>query len=100
MAFRRQEARLVAAIQEEQVVLHVVPERGHFALQIVLGAAERDKADAVRDTLSGGTQEKYDEATTYHDGKWLLLTVDADKRVDDVMRLLAVKRRSRRNEYE
>lgn len=74
-----------------------IPEKGRFALQIVFGAAERDKVEAVRDTLSRGTQKQYDEATTYHDGKWLLLTVDSDKVVDDVMRLLAVKRRPKKS---
>ena len=47
----------------------------------------------IRDELSAQTRKDYDEATTYHDGKWLLLTVDGDKMVDDVERLLAVKRR-------
>lgn len=47
----------------------------------------------MRDSLSLDTQKKYDEATTYHDGKWLVLSVSTDKVLEDVMRLLAVKRR-------
>jgi hypothetical protein len=49
----------------------------------------------VRDELSSRTQKEYDKATTYHDGKWLLLSVGTDKVVDDVERLLAVKRKPR-----
>ena len=46
----------------------------------------------IRDELSAQTRKDYDEATTYHDGKWLLLTVDGDKVVDDVELVLTPKR--------
>lgn len=71
----------------------MIPEKNRFALLIVFGAEERTKVEAIRDCLSQDTQKKYDEATTYHDGKWLVLTVNTDKVVEDVRRLLAVKRR-------
>ena len=71
----------------------LIPEKNRFALLIVFGTEERAKVEAMRNSLSGTTQKEYDEATTYHDGKWLLLTVDTDKVVKDVMLLLAVKRR-------
>jgi hypothetical protein len=51
---------------------------------------------AIRDELSARTQQDYDKAKTYHDGKWVLLNADADDVVADVERLLAVKRRPRR----
>ena len=51
--------------------------------------------EAMRDRLSKHTQKEYDKATTYHDGKWVVLTIGTDKVVEDVMRLLAVKRRPR-----
>jgi len=71
----------------------LIPEKNRFALLIVFGAEERGKVEAIRDSLSQHTQKAYDEATTYHDGKWLRLTINTDRVVEDVMRLLAVKRR-------
>jgi hypothetical protein len=71
----------------------LIPERSRFALLIVFGAEEREKVEAIRNSLSKDTQREYDEATTYHDGKWLLLTIDSDRVVKDAIRLLAVKRR-------
>jgi hypothetical protein len=71
----------------------LVPEKNRFTLLIVFGAEERAKVEARRNGLSRNTQKEYDEATTYHDGKWLRLTIDSDKVVKDVMLLLAVKRR-------
>lgn len=73
----------------------LIPEKNRFALLIVFGAEERARVEAMRDRLSPCTRKEYDEATTCHDGKWLLLTIDTGKVVDDVMALLAVKRRAK-----
>jgi len=74
----------------------LLPEKNRFAILIVFGAEERAEVETIRGELSRQTQRRYDDATTYHDGKWLVLTVDADRVVDDVERLLEVKRKSRK----
>ncbi len=71
----------------------LIPEKNHFALLIVFGAEERSKVEVIRDSLSICTQKEYDEATTYHDGKWVLLTIKNSEVVEDVMKLLALKRK-------
>lgn len=71
----------------------LIPEKSNFALVIVFGAAEREKVEIIKGSLSAQTQKEYDDATTYHDGKWLLLSVDTERVVEDVMRLLAIKRK-------
>ncbi len=71
----------------------LIPEKNHFALLIVFGTEERAKVETLRDSLSQHTQKKYDEATTYHDGKWLVLTINNNRVLEDVVRLLSVKRR-------
>jgi len=70
----------------------LIPEKNRFAIQIVFGGEERLKVETLRGELSKQTQRDYDRATTYHDGKWLLITVDNDRVVDDLKRLLGVKR--------
>lgn len=71
----------------------LIPEKNRFALLIVFGAEERSKVETIKDSLSQYVQREYDQATTYHDGKWLLLTIDSDTVLKDVMRLLVVKRK-------
>ncbi len=71
----------------------LVPEKDRLALLIVFGAEERAKVEAVRNSLSQRTLKEYDQATTYHDGKWLLLIIDTEKMIEDVLRLLAIKRK-------
>jgi hypothetical protein len=71
----------------------LVPERGRMNVVIVFGAAERDKADEVLPSLVSHVQDDYAAATTYHDGKWVLIDVDSEEVLTDVERLLEVKRR-------
>ena len=74
-----------------------IPEKNRFALLIVFGAKEREKVENIRDSLSTRTQMEYDKTTTYHDGKWVLLTINSDKVVEDVMNLLVIKRKPKNN---
>jgi hypothetical protein len=69
-----------------------IPERNHFSILIVFGAEERAKVETILEELSTRTRGYYERATTSHDGKWLLLTVDADNILADVEKLLAIKR--------
>ena len=64
---------------------------GCFGLMIIFGLEERARVDAMRDALSAGTVRAYDEAQTYHDGKWVMF--DEALPGKDLVRLLAVKRR-------
>jgi len=70
-----------------------IPEKNRFALLIVFGREEREKVEAIIEELSEDTRKKYVDAETYHDGKWVLFTVDSDTAVKDVMCLLSVKRK-------
>jgi len=71
----------------------LIPEKNRFALLIVFGAEERTKVEGMRDSLTPLTKTEYDKAATYHDGKWLLLTIDSENVLQDAFLLLAVKRK-------
>lgn len=71
----------------------LIPEKNRFALLIVFGAEERAKVEGIKNNLSRQTQEAYDKAVVYHDGKWVLLTIDNNEIIRDVKCLLAVKRK-------
>ncbi|MEN6320403.1 MAG: DUF3788 domain-containing protein [Syntrophaceae bacterium] len=71
----------------------LIPEKNRFSLLIVFGAEERAKVEIIRDRLSAQTQKEYDNATTYHDGKWVCFTVNSGIVLEDIERLLAVKRK-------
>ena len=74
----------------------LIPERRRFALLLVLGRDERAKVESLQNDLSPETMRQYYEATTYHDGKWLLMIIDRGSRVNDVEKLFEIKRRPKR----
>jgi len=70
-----------------------IPEKNRFVILIVFGADKRAKVEAIRPELSAPTREAYNDAATFHDGKWLCLPVGNAATIRDVQHLLAVKRR-------
>jgi hypothetical protein len=71
----------------------LIPEKNRYALLLVFGAEERTKVEDIKASLSPYTTNEYDKAATYHDGKWLFLTIDSAIVLEDAFSLLAVKRK-------
>lgn len=63
---------------------------------VILGKDERVKFEAEREHYTKEVQEIYDEAKTYHDGKWILFEPVDRSLFDDFMRMLQIKRRPNR----
>lgn len=64
-----------------------------FGFMIIFGKAERDKFESDRENYSKAVQQVYDEATTYHDGKWMMFELDNTSMFEDLSKLLAIKRK-------
>lgn len=71
----------------------LIPERKRLLLVIVMGKAEREQFEAMAGELSPSVREAYDAARTYMDGKWVALPLDRDALLEDVRRLLVMKRK-------
>ena len=69
---------------------------GEAVLLITYGKAEREKFEAIRDSVSEHIQKIYDETATLHDGKWLWIPLDDALKTDDVITMLKIKRRPNR----
>ena len=63
---------------------------------VIFGKEERAKVEAMRAALSPAVCKKYDEAETYHDGKWVMFEPADESEFDDYIKLLAVKKRPNR----
>ena len=63
---------------------------------IIFGKDERAKFEDIRGTLSDAVCRQYDEAKTYHDGKWVMFEPANTDNFADYMKLLAIKRRPNR----
>ncbi|HIY45962.1 MAG TPA: DUF3788 domain-containing protein [Candidatus Borkfalkia excrementipullorum] len=60
---------------------------------MIFGKDERAKFEAARNDYSGYIQNIYDNAKTYHDGKWILFEPVDCSLFDEFLRLLAIKRK-------
>ena len=67
-----------------------------IGFMIIFGKDERVKFEDIRHTLSDAVCRQYDEAKTYHDGKWIMFEPTDTDEFDDYMKLLALKRKPNR----
>ena len=67
-----------------------------IGFMIIFGKDERIKFEEKRDTLSDAVCRQYDEAKTYHDGKWVMFKPTNTAEFDDYIKLLAIKRKPNR----
>ena len=63
-----------------------------FGFMVILGKGERDKFEMQRELFSKEVQTLYDEAITYHDGKWIMFELRNTGLFGDIERLLEIKR--------
>lgn len=64
-----------------------------FGLLIIFGKNERAKFESEQATYSPMVQSVYDDSKTYHDGKWMLFELTDLSLLDDIQKLLQIKRR-------
>lgn len=64
-----------------------------LGFMIIFGKAEREKFEANRYNYSSQVQKIYDNATTYHDGKWMMFEMVDVSLFDDLKNMLAIKRK-------
>lgn len=66
---------------------------GVIGFQVIFGKDERVKVEARRAEFSGAAMKTYDEATTFHDGKWVMFLPTDTSMLGDFLGMLALKRR-------
>ena len=63
---------------------------------VIFGKDERSEFETERDLYAKEVQKVYDEAQTYHDGKWMMFEPTDTSLFGDFIRLLRVKRKPNR----
>lgn len=64
-----------------------------FGFMVILGKDERAKFELQREAFSNETLKTYDEATIFHDGKWIMFELKDASLFSDMERLLSIKRK-------
>jgi len=69
---------------------------GVIGFQVIFGKDERVKVESRREEFSEAVMKAYDEAWTFHDGKWVMFLPTDTSMLEDFVGLLALKRRPNR----
>lgn len=69
---------------------------GCIGFMIIFGKEEREKFEANRETYSNTIQQTYDEAKTFHDGKWVMFEPTDTSLFNEYIQLLQIKRKPNR----
>ena len=67
-----------------------------LGLMIIFGKDERIKVEKIRKNLSPMTLATYDDAEVYRDGKWVMFDIVDFSLVEDLKKLLLIKRKPNR----
>jgi hypothetical protein len=72
------------------------PENGTFTALVVLGGKEAAQALAALDSFGPTVRACLENAPAFHDGRWLWIRVQQPGDVDDIQRLVMMKRKPAR----
>ena len=67
-----------------------------LGFMIIFGKDERTKVEEIRNELSSNILETYDNAQTFHDGKWVMFNITDNLIIEDLIKLLFIKRKPNR----
>lgn len=72
-------------------LVSIYPQQGHFIAQVVLGREQVEKALAL--PLGAKVGGMVRETPQFHDGKWLFIPADSARDIEDIERLLLLKKK-------
>ena len=67
-----------------------------LGFMIIFGKDERTNVEEIRNELSSDVLENYDNAQTYNDGKWVMFNITDNSILEDLKKLLFIKRKPNR----
>ena len=82
--------------QGKKTIVSINLHKDYYVFQIILGKAEREKFEKIKDEFPIEIQELYDRQRTLHDGKWLLIRVDNLQTLEAVKKLILIKKNPNR----
>ena len=85
--------------QGQKTVLTVYIHEDRFSFLIIFGKKEREVFEAQREDFPDFVRENYDNSKTYHDGKWMLFDVTTMKQLDEIKRLIMIKKKPNRKPF-
>lgn len=85
--------------QGKKTIVTIYIHEDKFSFLVIFGKKEREIFERQRDEFSEYVCGYYDSSKTYHDGKWMLIDVTALEQLEDVKKLILIKKKPNRKYF-
>lgn len=85
--------------QGKKTIVTIYNRDDKYMFQIIFGKKEREIFEACADTFSQYIREYYENSKTYHDGKWMLIEVTTLEQLEEVKKLIMIKKKPNRKPF-
>ncbi len=85
--------------QGQKTILTIYIHDEKFTFLIIFGKKEREYFELHRDDFSQYINDYYDNSNTYHDGKWMYIDVSTLEQLEDVKKLVLIKKNPNRKPF-
>lgn len=83
----------------QKTILTVYIHEDRFTFLVIFGKKEREVFEAQQDGFSDFVRVYYDGSKTYHDGKWMYIDVTTLEQLEEVKRLIMIKKKPNRKPF-
>ena len=87
---------LVRYRKSGRTICSLFPEKGSFTVLITLGKKESDLVLSMKDQLNSQIFKVIQESRQLHDGRWVWIRILKPNDITDIKKILAVKRKPKR----
>lgn len=85
--------------QGQKTILTVYTHNDRFTFLIIFGKREREIFETQRERFSPFICDYYEGSKTYHDGKWMFIDVTTMEQLEEVKRLIQIKKKPNRKPF-
>ncbi len=85
--------------QGKKTIVTIYTREDRYMFLIIFGKKERETFEACADTFSQYIRGYYENSRTYHDGKWMLIEVTTLAQLEEVKRLIMIKKKPNRKPF-
>ena len=85
--------------QGKKTILTIYVRKDRYSFLIIFGKKEREQFERERKCFSEHICQIYDHSKTYHDGKWMLFDVTAPEQLEEIKRLIRIKKKPNRKPF-
>lgn len=82
--------------QSAKTIVTIEIREDKYTFLIILGKAEREKFEAVKEEFSQYIKGHYDNTKTFHDGKWMFIDVATLAVLEEIKKLILIKKKPNR----